>query len=117
MGPFNLQKLCPECVHEAWSCHEESAQGVSLSLRPGFPHGPTLDSGHHVPNSPTPPDTLILLLFFLSYHLGSIAPCYLFSPRMVMGLEGRDIWSQAYASWVAFACFLSSLPSFCSSSH
>lgn len=78
-----------------------------------------LGSGHQVPNSsPTPPDTLILLLFFLPYHLGSIALCHLFSPRMVMGLEGRDIWSPAHASWVAFACFLSSpLPSFCSSSH
>lgn len=34
---------------------------------------------------------------------------------MVRGLEGRDIWSQAHTSWVAFACFLSPWPSFCSS--
>lgn len=52
------------------------------------------------------------------YQSGSIALCHLFSPWMVMGLEGRDIWSQTHASWVAFSCLLSPLwPSFCSSSH
>lgn len=39
------------------------------------------------------------------YHSGSIALCHLFSPWVVMGLKGRDIWSQAHASGMAFACF------------
>lgn len=67
-GPFNLQNPCPECVQEAWSCHERVPR-VCLSLRPAFPHGPKLGSGHHVPNSSPPPTPLILPLFFLPLSL------------------------------------------------
>lgn len=73
-------------------------------------HTAALDP-HFCPKHPPP---ILLLCLPLSIWVHYTLP---FSPWMVRSLEGRDIWSQAQASWVAFACFLSPWPSFCSSSH
>lgn len=54
-------------------------------------------------STPYPKHTCILLLFFLSFSFWVHYTLPLVPLWMVVGLEGRDIWSQTPASWVAFA--------------
>lgn len=65
-------------------------------------HTAALDPHFFCPKHP-PPAPILLLFLPLPIWVHYTLP---FSPWMVRSLEGRDIWSQAHASWVAFACFL-----------